>query len=62
MREKLLGIPLSHAVTTIIPDPHYAKQVIAALRGSEGIEYLKIAYTVDIFSRYGLIFLLFMVG
>lgn len=62
MKELLNGIPLPQAVTKTIPDPFYAQQITHALSGSEGTEYLKIAYIVDIFARYGVIFLLFMVG
>lgn len=58
----LKGSSLTQAVTSVIPNPHYAEQVIHALSSSEGIELLKISYVVDVFSRYGVIFLLFMVG
>lgn len=60
--EMLHGVSLSQAVTTVIPNPEYAQQAISALSGPHGADYLKIAYVVDIFSRYGVIFLLFMVG
>ena len=62
MKELLLGTSLKDAVTSTVPNPYYAQQVIQALSSPEGTEYLKIAYIVDIFSRYGVIFLLFMVG
>jgi Kef-type K+ transport system membrane component KefB len=62
MKELLTGVSLTQAVTAVIPNSFYAQQVTHALSGSEGTEYLKIAYIVDIFSRYGVIFLLFMVG
>lgn len=62
MRDLLAGIPLAEAVDTTITDPVYAKQVMRALSSSQGIDLIKIAYVVDIFSRYGVIFLLFMVG
>lgn len=35
---------------------------LAMLRGHQGDEYLQVAHAVDIFSRYGVIFLLFHVG
>ena len=38
------------------------RQVLSVLGGPSGNEYLKIAHTVDVFSRYGVIFLLFLVG
>ena len=62
MKELLSGISLTQSVTSVLSDPHYATQVIQALSGPDGTEYLKIAYIVDIFSRIGVIFLLFMVG
>ena len=62
MKEMLNGTSLVNAVTTIIPNPVYATQVAHALSGPQGTEYLKIAYIIDTFSRYGVIFLLFMVG
>ena len=62
MRDLLSGIPLAEAVDTAIPNPHYARQVIKALSGYQGMELIKVAYVVDVFARYGVIFLLFMVG
>lgn len=62
VREILNGVPLNKAVTQVIANTHYAQQVVAALTSVHGADYLKIAYIVDIFSRYGVIFLLFMVG
>ncbi|MDR3442609.1 MAG: cation:proton antiporter [Legionella sp.] len=60
--ELLKGVSLSQAVTTVMPNPQYAEQVTKALSSPHGADYLKTAYVVDIFSRYGVIFLLFMVG
>ncbi len=62
VEEMLNGASVSLAVTKVIPNPEYAHQVINALTSPRGADYLKIAYVVDIFSRYGVIFLLFMVG
>lgn len=62
VREILGGVSLKEAVTSVIANTHYAKEVIVALSGSNAPELIKIAYVVDIFSRYGVIFLLFMVG
>jgi Kef-type K+ transport system membrane component KefB len=62
VREILKGTSLNQAVTSVVPNAHYAQEVIAALSGPHGADYLKISYIVDIFSRYGVIFLLFMVG
>ncbi len=62
MKDLLSGIPLHQAVTMVIPNPYYAKQVVHVLGSASGVDYLKIAYIVDIFARYGVLFLLFMVG
>lgn len=62
MKDMLSGIPLAESVSHVISNKVYAQQITQALSGPQGVEYLKVAYTVDIFSRYGVIFLLFMVG
>lgn len=62
MKDMLSGIPLHQSIDAIIPNKMCAQQINQALSGAHGIDYLKIAYIVDIFSRYGVIFLLFMVG
>lgn len=62
MGDLLKGLPLPDAVTSTITNPHYAKQVLAALGGPNGNDLLKISYVIDVFSRYGVIFLLFLVG
>lgn len=62
MKQILQGVSLNQAVSSIITNPNYASQVVGALSGAHGADYLKIAYIVDVFSRYGVIFLLFMVG
>ena len=62
VKELLADVPLDQAVNLAIPNPLYANQVINALHSSSGVEYLKMAYIIDMFSRYGVIFLLFMVG
>lgn len=62
MRDMLAGLSLTQAVSDNIPNVLNAQEVIRALSDSDGIEYIKIGYTLDMFSRYGVIFLLFMVG
>ncbi|MGQ3891303.1 cation:proton antiporter [Legionella sp. CNM-4043-24] len=62
MRDLLTGVSLNQAVSDSIPNAAYAAQVTKALASSQGIEYIKVGYTLDMFSRYGVIFLLFMVG
>ncbi len=58
----LAKISLQDAATAAIPNPYYSKQVFAVLSSKQGAEYLKVAYIIDILSRYGVVFLLFMVG
>lgn len=62
IKAMLAGSSLNQSISLAVPNPYYAQQLTKALSGPEGIEYLKIAYIVDVFSRYGVIFLLFMVG
>jgi Kef-type K+ transport system membrane component KefB len=58
----LAGTPLASAVAKIISNPQYASQLTSALGGNHGSDLLKVVYVVDVFSRYGVIFLLFLVG
>jgi len=58
----LAGSSLDDAVRHTISDPKLAFGLISALSGANGIEYIKVAYVLDMFSRFGVIFLLFMVG
>jgi Kef-type K+ transport system membrane component KefB len=58
----LSGYTLTDAVHMSVPDQKAASLISQALRGPDGLELLKVAYVVDIFSRYGVIFLLFLVG
>ena len=46
-----------HALSTA-----QAEHMLALLRGPHGNELIQVAHTLDVFSRYGIIFLLFMVG
>ncbi|MFC3909592.1 cation:proton antiporter [Legionella dresdenensis] len=62
LRSILADVPLPQAIAEAIPDPAYARQMLEVLSGSGGIECIKVGYILDIFSRYGVIFLLFMVG
>lgn len=39
-----------------------SKNIVAILHGPHGFDYLQIAHIVDVFSRYGVIFLLFLIG
>lgn len=62
MRDMLAGMTLHEATYEAISNPNYAAEVFNALSSPNGIDYFKISYVADIFSRYGVIFLLFMVG
>jgi Kef-type K+ transport system membrane component KefB len=39
-----------------------APRILSVLQGPHGSEILQVAHTVDVFSRYGVIFMLFLVG
>ena len=45
-----------------LSNDNHLQEVIDILSGPNGAEMLQVAHTVDIFSRYGVIFLLFIVG
>lgn len=62
VRDMLNGKSLSQAVNSVIGNPYYARQVTEALSTPQGTDFIKIAYIVDVFSRFGVILLLFMVG
>jgi len=54
------GHSMREAADTVIP--HHGEHLLQILSGPHGQDYLKVAQTVDIFSRYGIIFMLFLVG
>ena len=62
LKDLLAGLPLVEAVRMSLPDAAYRAGVIHVLQGQQGIDLIKVAYVLDVFSRYGVIFLLFMVG
>ena len=55
-------VSLNDAVCSVIPNPVYAKQMFDVLQRAGGFELIKVGYVLDIFSAYGVIFLLFVVG
>jgi len=59
--QTLAGLPIVDATRQLL-DNQSADDVIAILQSSEGPALLQVAHAVDIFSRYGVIFLLFLVG
>lgn len=62
IQEVLHGTALQKAISDNIPNAYYAAEVFQVLSSSQGDKIFNMAYAVDIFSRYGIIFLLFMVG
>jgi Kef-type K+ transport system membrane component KefB len=58
----LQNLPLSQAVNHAITNYASASQMIAVLTTQHGTNYLKIALILDIFSRFGIVLLLFLVG
>lgn len=58
----LEGMPLADAARSVFSDEHTASQVLQVLHSEHGHEFIQVAQTVDVFSRYGVIFLLFLVG
>ncbi len=59
--EVLSGDSLEHAAATMI-NGNYSQHLLEILSGSHGQDYFKVAQAVDIFSRYGVIFMLFLIG
>ena len=53
---------MSGAATATIFDAATTQQLNRVLNGPDGSEVMQVAHTVDVFSRYGVIFLLFLVG
>lgn len=58
--EVLGGHAMREAADALIPN--HGEHLLQILSGPHGQDYLKVAQTVDIFSRYGIIFMLFLVG
>ncbi len=57
----LSGMDLHQAAVTVF-DPVGAEKILLILHGPNGPALTQVAHTVDVFSRYGVIFLLFLVG
>jgi len=57
----LSGQSLDSAAREILGEPA-ADELLSVLQGPNGGVYMGVAHTVDVFSRYGVIFLLFLVG
>ncbi len=59
--EVLAGDTLQHAASGML-DGEYGRHLLEILSGPHGQDYFKVAQAVDIFSRYGVIFMLFLIG
>ncbi len=57
----LAGEPLAQAAREVLDEPA-ATRLLTVLEGPSGGVLMQVAHTVDVFSRYGVIFLLFLVG
>lgn len=55
------GHPLPEAAANVLGQQE-AQRILDVLQGPLGAQLLQVAHTVDVFSRYGVIFLLFLVG
>ena len=51
-----------NTVAAVILGPEKGAELVAIIQGQHGGELMQVAHAVDVFSRYGVIFLLFMVG
>ncbi len=58
----LTGSSVARSVYENLPSLPEAQQLTSVLKGEGGVNLIRVAYVVDSFSRYGVIFLLFMVG
>jgi Kef-type K+ transport system membrane component KefB len=58
----LQGLSLQESIASAHLPPSVAHSLDHALSSPAGVNYFKIAYVLDIFSRYGVLFLLFLVG
>ncbi len=57
----LAGAPLEATAVETLGEP-YAAAILAILKGPQGPQTAQVAHTLDVFSHYGVIFLLFVVG
>lgn len=58
----MAGTPLHQSAYETFSTPELAEQMLRILSGEGGAALMQVAHTVDVFSRYGVIFLLFLVG
>ncbi len=62
MHDFMSSAPLTEAVSSIMHNPSKADQLLRVLNSPQGNELVRITYVLDVFARYGVIFLLFVVG
>ncbi|PJD93311.1 MAG: sodium:proton antiporter [Legionella sp.] len=62
IQNMLQGVSLVDAVHANIPNSADAKKMLAALSNVNGNQWITTTIVIDAFSRYGVMFLLFMVG
>jgi len=60
--QQVLGGSSLPAAAQAVLDPDTSARLLHILTGPHGSQMLQVAQTVDVFSRYGVIFLLFLVG
>ncbi len=61
VEQALAGNDWRGAAYAVLP-PDKAEEILAILQGPHGADILHVAQAVDLFSRYGVIFMLFLVG
>ena len=61
VNQALGGTPISD-VAAVIFGAEKGAEIVRIVTGPQGGQVMQVAHTVDVFSRYGVIFLLFMVG
>jgi Kef-type K+ transport system membrane component KefB len=61
VRQTLGGMPISEVAAATF-GPENGAEIARIVTGPQGGQVMQVAQTVDVFSRYGVIFMLFMVG
>ena len=61
VNQALAGTPIDQVAVSIFGDEK-GQEIVRVITGPQGGQVMQVAQTVDVFSRYGVIFLLFMVG
>ncbi len=61
VRQTLGGMPIAEVANSTV-GPENGAEITRIVTGPQGGQVMQVAQTVDVFSRYGVIFMLFMVG